>query len=71
MKEDNRELFSILQLAEIWGISTRRIQKLYTDNRIDGAIKIGNYWAIPADAKKPIDERIKSGKYIKLQEGIV
>ena len=33
--------------------------------RIPGATKIGSYWAIPADAEKPNDERIKSGKYIK------
>ncbi len=32
---------------------------------IPGATKIGSYWAIPADAEKPIDQRIKSGKYIK------
>jgi len=27
--------------------------------------RIGFYWAIPADAEKPSDERVKSGKYIK------
>ena len=32
---------------------------------IPGATKIGFYWVIPADAEKPRDERIKSGKYIK------
>ena len=32
---------------------------------VSGAIKIGSYWAIPADAEKPKDERIKSGRYIK------
>lgn len=29
------------------------------------AVKFGNTWAIPEDAEKPKDERIKSGKYIK------
>ena len=38
---------------------------LCSEGRIEGATKIGSYWAIPADAKKPKDERIKSGKYIK------
>lgn len=38
---------------------------LCVENRIPGATKIGSYWAIPADAEKPNDERIKSGKYIK------
>ena len=32
---------------------------------IPGATKIGSYWDIPADAEKPNDKRIKSGKYIK------
>ena len=29
--------------------------------------KFGKSWAIPADAEKPKDERIKSGKYIKVR----
>ena len=29
------------------------------------AVRIGNMWAIPVDAKKPKDARIRSGKYIK------
>ena len=50
---------------EKWGISARWISDLCKGNRIPGAIKIGSYWAIPADAEKPKDERIKSGRYIK------
>ena len=30
-----------------------------------GAVKIGYSWVIPADAEKPKDARVKSGKYIK------
>lgn len=56
---------SIKQTSEKWGITVRRIQVLCTDGRIHGATKIGSYWAIPADAEKPNDKRIKSGKYIK------
>ena len=56
---------SIRQTSEKWGISIRRIQVLCAENRIPGATKIGSYWAIPADAENPNDERIKSGKYIK------
>ena len=59
------EYLSIKQTAEKWDISVRRIQVLCTENRIPGAIKIGSYWTIPADAEKPSDQRIKSGKYIK------
>lgn len=56
---------SIRQTAEKWGLSVRRIQVLCAGDRIPGAVRIGYSWAIPEDAKKPTDARIKSGKYIK------
>ena len=59
------EYLSISQVSEKWGVSVRRIQTLCITGRIPGATKIGSYWAIPADAEKPKDERIKTGKYIK------
>lgn len=59
------EYLSISQIAEKWGLSARRINVLCSEGRIPGAIKIGSYWAVPADAEKPADARIKSGKYIK------
>lgn len=59
---------SIKQTSEKWDISVRRIQVLCSEDRIPGAMKIGFYWAIPADAEKPDDQRIKSGKYIKNKE---
>ena len=62
------EYLSIKQTSEKWGISTRRIQILCTEGRIPGAVKIGSYWAIPQNAEKPKDERVKSGKYIKSTE---
>lgn len=64
------EYLSIRQISEKWGISIRRIQVLCAKNRIPGATKIGSYWAIPADAEKPNDERIKSGKYIKEKQSM-
>lgn len=59
------EYLSISQVSEKWGLSVRRIQTLCVTGRIPGATKIGSYWAIPADAEKPKDERIKTGRYIK------
>lgn len=38
---------------------------LCSKGRIAGAIKIGSYWAIPEDANKPKDKRIKNRKYMK------
>ena len=61
------EFLSTTQAAEKWGISSRRIQKLCSEDRIPGAIRIGNYWAVPAEAEKPRDERIKSGRSIKIK----
>jgi len=56
---------SVTQTAEKWGISQRRIQTLCNEERIVGVVRIGHTWAIPEDAPKPTDARIKSGKYIK------
>ena len=64
------EYLSIKQTSEKWGISTRRIQILCAEERIPGAVKIGSYWAIPQNAEKPKDERIKTGKYIKTTENV-
>lgn len=38
---------------------------LCIEGRIPGALKIGSYWAIPEDAEKPKDKRVRRGKYIK------
>lgn len=62
------EYLSISQTAVKWNLSTRRIRRLCTEGRIDGACKVGTYWLIPEDAEKPKDERVKSGKYAKLQK---
>ena len=59
------EYMSITQAAEKWGITQRRIQVLCKEERIPGAIRIGYVWAIPADAEKPKDARVRSGKYVK------
>ena len=61
------EYLSIRQTAEKWGISTRRLQVICRQGRIPGEFIVGNSWAIPADAVKPVDQRIKSGKYVKVR----
>lgn len=50
-------------MAEKWGISLRRVQLLCSEGRIKGVSRLGNTWAIPADAKKPEDGRFTTGKY--------
>jgi len=56
---------TLKETSEKWGIGDRRINALCPENRIPGATKLGNMWAIPSDAEKPLDAHIKSGKYIK------
>ncbi|SHK77488.1 hypothetical protein SAMN02745136_03313 [Anaerocolumna jejuensis DSM 15929] len=54
---------TIKQASEKWNITPRRIQVLCSTGRIDGAVKFGRDWAIPASAAKPSDERVTSGQY--------
>ena len=61
----NMEYMTIKEAAEKWGISERRIQTICNEGMVPGVIKFGHAWAIPKDAVKPVDKRIKSGKYIK------
>ena len=57
------EYLSISQVAEKWGLSARRINVLCSEGRIEGATKIGSYWAVPADAdkKRSICKRKRKG----------
>ena len=45
------------QIAEKWNISRRRVSTLCKEERIEGAVLIGNTWLIPEHAKKPEDPR--------------
>ena len=54
-------------MAEKWNVSIRWINKLCNEGRIEGAQKFGNTWAIPVSSKRPPDQRIKTGKYVKKQ----
>lgn len=56
---------TLKEASEKWGISERRIRTLCIQDRIAGAEKMGPMWTIPSNAKKPTDQRVKSGKYIK------
>ena len=62
------DYMTISDAAAKWGISSRRVQILCASGRISGAERLGRSWAIPKDAQKPGDARIKSGKYIGFSE---
>lgn len=48
---------SAKEAAEKWNISQRRVSVLCSENRIPGAMMVGNMWIIPANAEKPVDKR--------------
>lgn len=47
------------QAAENWGVTPRRIQDMCKANLIEGAVRHGREWMIPADAHRPPDRRRK------------
>lgn len=53
------------EAAMLWQISERRVSVLCREGRIVGAKKEGRAWMLPADAKKPEDNRVTSGIYKK------
>ena len=63
----NREVYAMeylttMEMSKIWNLSTRRIGVLCSEGRIDGAVKKGKMWLLPADSKKPADARFKKEK---------
>lgn len=48
---------SAKEAAEKWKISQRRVAILCAEERINGAMMVGNMWIIPSTAEKPIDKR--------------
>ncbi len=56
------EYLTTVEMSKKWNISSRRIVTLCIEGRIDGVIKKGKMWLIPADAQKPADARRKKGK---------
>lgn len=59
------DYMTIKEAAEKWGLSVRRVQAICNEGKVEGIIRFGREWAIPKEAKKPQDKRIKTGKYIK------
>lgn len=59
------DYMTIQEAASKWGITSRRVQVLCAEGRLEGAVKFGRQWAIPTDLEKPGDARIKSGKFVK------
>lgn len=58
------EYISVKQAAQQWDISDRRVRLLCEQGKIDGTIKEGRSYRIPADAMKPADGRMLRGKIV-------
>jgi len=56
------ELMTTNEAAEIWGITTRRVQILCEKGQVNGAVMMGRTWIIPRSTVKPIDGRTKAAK---------
>lgn len=56
------ELMATNEAAELWGITTRRVQVLCDKGQVKGAIRMGRTWIIPRGTPKPIDGRTKAAK---------
>ena len=56
------DYLKISEVAQQWGISTRRLQTLCNEGKIKGAARFGRAWMIPKDARKPQDGRTKESR---------
>ena len=58
------EYIKVSKAAEKWGISARRVRVLCAEGKIDGVIRKGNLYMIPATAQKPMDGRLSKTNII-------
>lgn len=63
------ETMFVRDAAMQWDITERRVSELCKEGKIEGAVKQGRSWVIPADAKKPEDRRVTTGAYVKSSRG--
>lgn len=71
MEDSYMDYITIKEASDKWGLSVRRVQTLCNEDQIDGAIRFSGVWAIPSIAEKPVDHRIKTGRYIKPKDDTV
>ena len=51
------QFMSVMEASKKWGISDRRVRILCREGKIEGVIRQGRAYRIPADAIKPVDGR--------------
>ncbi len=65
------EYRTVKEMAELWNVSQRLIQKYCAQGRINGVIKFGGSWRIPENAEKPRDPRSKQEMTSSLLMGLM
>jgi len=55
---------TVKEMANKWKLTPRSVQIMCAEGKIKGVTRFGSAWAIPVDAKKPLDNRVKTGEYI-------
>lgn len=55
----------VKEVADLWGLTVRRVQMMCMDGTIKGAVKEGKLWMVPDDTEKPLDKRVVTGAYKK------
>ena len=56
------DYITVKEAAEKWVITACLVQVLCAQDKIPGAIRFANTWAIPKDAVKPADGRYKKDR---------
>ena len=51
---------SVVEIAELWGVSERSVRNYCAQGRVPGAFLTGKTWNIPADATKPMRSNAKA-----------
>jgi len=60
------DVMSVRDAAKLWNLTERRVTALCNAGRLEGAVKEGKSWAIPSNTAKPVDKRVSSGEYLKI-----